>query len=91
MPAGGDSGFSSRRSSVDQQNRTPDLGLSNYSQRAYQKKPKQLDRALWVGNLPDSTTHEELEEFFADENMEVSNGEQKLSSLAMILMLFEIN
>ncbi|CAG8566545.1 9410_t:CDS:10 [Ambispora leptoticha] len=68
--AGGDSGFSSRRSSLDQiRIPTPVLGPQP-SPRIHQKKPKQLDKALWVGNLPDSTTHEELQEFFADENME---------------------
>ncbi|CAG8509461.1 2846_t:CDS:10 [Ambispora gerdemannii] len=68
--AGGDSGFSSRRSSLDQiRIPTPVLG-PQYSPRVHQKKPKQLDKALWVGNLPDSTTHEELQEFFADESME---------------------
>ncbi|CAG8636353.1 3279_t:CDS:2 [Paraglomus brasilianum] len=66
--AGGDSGFSSRRSSLDP-NRTPEFG-PQHSQRMQQKKPKQLDKALWVGNLPDTTTQEELKEFFADENME---------------------
>ncbi|CAG8789021.1 3177_t:CDS:2, partial [Cetraspora pellucida] len=57
--AGGDSGFSSRRSSLDQV-RTPDLGPQHTPRMNQQKKPKQLDKALWVGNLPDSTTHEEL-------------------------------
>ncbi|CAG8721081.1 14089_t:CDS:2, partial [Dentiscutata heterogama] len=67
--AGGDSGFSSRRSSLDQA-RTPDLGPQHTPRISQQKKPKQLDKALWVGNLPDSTTHEELMDFFTDENME---------------------
>ncbi|RIA94983.1 hypothetical protein C1645_514735 [Glomus cerebriforme] len=65
--AGGDSGFSSRRSSLDQV-RTPEFG-PQHSPRI-QRKPKQLDKALWVGNLPDSTTYDELKEFFADVNME---------------------
>ncbi|CAG8537081.1 30392_t:CDS:2 [Racocetra persica] len=60
--AGGDSGFSSRRSSLDQV-RTPDLGPQHTPRMNQQKKPKQLDKALWVGNLPDSTTHEELSVF----------------------------
>jgi len=66
---GGDSGFSSRRSSLDQV-RTPDFGPQQPPRIHQQKKPKQLDKALWVGNLPDSTTYDELKEFFADENME---------------------
>ncbi|CAJ0836840.1 10812_t:CDS:10 [Entrophospora sp. SA101] len=64
-----DSGFSSRRSSMDQL-RTPDFDPQNISRMYQQKKPKQLDKALWVGNLPETTTYEELEEFFEDENME---------------------
>ncbi|CAG8479064.1 4118_t:CDS:10 [Rhizophagus irregularis] len=67
---GGDSGFSSRRSSLDQISRTPEFGPQHNPRIHQQKKPKQLDKALWVGNLPDSTTHDELKEFFADENME---------------------
>ncbi|RHZ84746.1 hypothetical protein Glove_77g26 [Diversispora epigaea] len=67
--SGGDSGFSSRRSSLDHI-RTPDFGSQHSSRIHQQKKPKQLDKALWVGNLPDSTTYEELRDFFADENME---------------------
>ncbi|CAG8531574.1 2922_t:CDS:2 [Scutellospora calospora] len=44
--AGGDSGFSSRRSSLDQV-RTPDLGPQHTPRINQHKKPKQLDKALW--------------------------------------------
>ncbi|CAG8623641.1 3752_t:CDS:2, partial [Acaulospora colombiana] len=76
--AGGDSGFSSRRSSLDQV-RNPEFS-PQHAQRIYQqKKPKELDKALWVGNLPESTTHDELKDFFADENMEQTQADLKKS------------
>ena len=37
-----------------------------------QQKPKNLENAMWVGNLPTDTTPEELRDFFYDEDFLVS-------------------
>jgi RNA recognition motif-containing protein len=37
-----------------------------------QQKPKNLENAMWVGNLPTDTTPEELRDYFYDEDFLVS-------------------
>jgi RNA recognition motif-containing protein len=38
-----------------------------------QQKPKNLENAMWVGNLPTDTTPEELRDFFYDDDFLVSS------------------
>lgn len=38
------------------------------AQSGIQQKPKNLENAMWVGNLPTDTTPEELRDFFYDDD-----------------------
>lgn len=54
-----------------------------------QQKPKNLENAMWVGNLPTDTTPEELRDFFYDDDFMVRNErerERERESLGLFLL-----